>query len=336
MMVQYLAIKHDHPDALLFFRMGDFYELFFADAEAASAALDIVLTKRGRHRGEDIPMCGVPVHSYDSYMQRLIRRGFKVAVCEQVEDPAAAKKRGAKSVVKREVVRVVTAGTLLEDTLLDARSNNYLVAIARAESSLAIAWADVSTGDVSATPTDLAGLSGELGRLSPGELLVSDRLAEAAELVEVLEDWASVLTTLPAARFDSQAAERRLKESYRVATLEGFGAFGRAELAALGGLLDYVELTQRGKLPGLKPPVRVQADAAMFIDAATRRNLELSRSLNGEISGSLLSVIDRTVTGSGARLLARRLGAPSTDVVEIGDRLDEVAFFIGTWSFHAA
>ena len=329
MMVQYLAIKHDHPDALLFFRMGDFYELFFADAEAASAALDIVLTKRGRHRGEDIPMCGVPVHSYDSYMQRLIRRGFKVAVCEQVEDPAAARKRGAKSVVKREVVRVVTAGTLLEDTLLDARSNNYLVAIARAESSLAIAWADVSTGDVSATPTDRAGLSGELGRLNPGELLVSDRLAEAAEFDEVLGDWESVLTTLPAARFDSQAAERRLKESYGVATLEGFGAFGRAELAALGGLLDYVELTQRGKLPGLKPPVRVQADAAMFIDAATRRNLELSRSLNGEFSGSLLAVIDRTVTGSGARLLARRLGAPSTDVAEIGDRLDEVAFFVG-------
>ena len=329
MMVQYLTIKHDHPDALLFFRMGDFYELFFADAEAASAALDIVLTKRGRHRGEDIPMCGVPVHSYDSYMQRLIRRGFKVAVCEQVEDPAVAKKRGAKSVVKREVVRVVTPGTLLEDTLLDARSNNYLVAIARAESSLAIAWADVSTGDVSATPTNPAGLSGELGRLNPGELLVSDRLVEAAEFGEILEDWETVLTTMPAARFDSQTAERRLKESYGVATLEGFGAFGRAELAALGGLLDYVELTQRGKFPGLKPPVRVQADAAMFIDAATRRNLELSRSLNGEFSGSLLSVIDRTVTGSGARLLARRLGAPSTNVAEIGDRLDEVTFFVG-------
>lgn len=329
MMAQYLAIKQDHPDALLFFRMGDFYELFFTDAEAASAALDIVLTKRGRHQGEDIPMCGVPVHAYENYLQRLIRRGFKVAVCEQVEDPAVARKRGAKAVVKRDVVRVVTPGTLLEDTLLDARANNYLVAIARAEGNLAIAWADVSTGDVSVTPTGWAALSGELGRLHPGELLVSDRLAEATELRDVLSDWQMVLTTLPAARFDSQAAERRLKESYGVAALDGFGSFGRAELAALGGLLDYVEITQRGTLPGLKPPIQVQAGATMFIDAATRRNLELSRSLNGELAGSLLSVIDRTVTGSGARLLARRLGSPLTDVHEIGDRLDEVAFFAG-------
>ncbi len=329
MMAQYLAIKQDHPDELLFFRMGDFYELFFGDAEAASAALDIVLTKRGRHRGEDIPMCGVPVHSYYSYLQRLIRRGFKVAVCEQVEDPAEAKKRGAKAVVKREVVRVVTPGTLLEDTLLDARSNNYLVAVARAEGHLAIGWADVSTGDVTVMPSDAAGIAGELGRLNPGELLVSDRLTDSDELGDILADWQPVLTTLPAQRFDSQVAERRLKETYGVATLEGFGAFGRAELAALGGLLDYVELTQRGKLPGLKPPVRMQANTAMFIDSATRRNLELSRSLSGETTGSLLSEIDRTVTGPGARLLARRLGAPSTDVDTISGRHDDVAFFVG-------
>jgi DNA mismatch repair protein MutS len=329
MMAQYLAIKQDHPDALLFFRMGDFYELFFEDAEAASAALDIVLTKRGRHRGKDIPMCGIPVHSSDSYLQRLIRRGFKVAVCEQVEDPAEAKKRGAKAVVNREVVRVVTPGTLLEDILLDARSNNYLVAVARAEGHMAVAWADVSTGDVSAMPSDIAGIGGELGRLHPGELLVSDRLNEAGELDEILADWQAVVTTLPAGRFDSQVAERRLKESYGVAALEGFGAFSRSELAALGGLLDYIELTQRGRLPGLKLPVRMQAGAAMLIDAATRRNLELSRNLSGELKGSLLSEIDHTVTGPGARLLARRLGAPLTDVDTISGRHDDVAFFVG-------
>ena len=329
MMAQYLGIKDEHPDALLFFRMGDFYELFFADAEAASEALDIVLTKRGRHRGQDIPMCGVPVHSYESYLQRLIRRGFKVAVCEQVENPAATRKRGAKAVVKREVVRIVTPGTVVEDALLDARANNHLVVVARAEGNLAVAWADVSTGDVAATPMERTELAGELGRLDPGEVLVSDRLAEAPELDGILADWESVLTTLPAARFDSQGAERRLKENFGVATLEGFGAFGRAELAALGGLLDYIELTQRGRLPGLKPPVRARTDAAMLIDSATRRNLELMRTLAGESTGSLFSTIDFTVTGSGARLLSRRLGAPSTDVGEIGDRHDEVAFFVG-------
>ena len=231
-MVQYLAIKEENPGSLLFFRMGDFYELFFADAEAAAAALDIVLTKRGRHQGQDIPMCGVPVHSYDSYLQRLIRRGFKVAICEQVEDPALAKKRGAKAVVKREVVRVVTPGTLLEDTLLDARSNNFLVSVARAEGGLAVAWADVSTGEVSVTPTERAGLMGELGRLDPGELLVSDHLMNMEELGEMLADWQAVITTLPPERFDSQGAERRLKESYGVATLEGFGDFGRAAVWA--------------------------------------------------------------------------------------------------------
>ncbi len=331
-MAQYLGIKDEHPDALLFFRMGDFYELFFADAEAASAALDIVLTKRGRHRGQDIPMCGVPVHSYESYLQRLIRRGFKVAVCEQVEDSAAARKRGAKAVVRREVVRVVTPGTLVEDTLLDSRANNYLVAVARAEGNLAVAWADVSTGDVAAAPTERMGLAGELGRLDPGELLVSDRLAETLELGGILADWEPVLTVLPAARFDSQGAERRLGESYGVATLEGFGAFGRAELAALGGLLSYVELTQRGTLPGLKPPVRVEANKAMLIDSATRRSLELTRTAAGESAGSLLSTIDFTVTGPGARVLSRRLGAPSTDVGEVRDRHDEVAFFVGEGS----
>ena len=329
MMAQYLAIKQDYPDALLFFRMGDFYELFFGDAEEASAALDIVLTKRGRHRGNDIPMCGVPVHSYDGYLQRLIRRGFKVAVCEQTEVPAEAKKRGAKAVVNREVVRVVTPGTLLEDTLLDARSNNYLVAVARAEGHLAVAWADVSTGDVSAMPSDVIGVGAELGRLHPGELLISDRLNETVELAEILSEWQSVVTILPSVRFDSRLAERRLKESYGVATLEGFGTFGSAELAALGGLLDYIELTQRGKLPGLKRPVRMLASAAMLIDPATRRNLELSRNLSGELTGSLLAEVDKTVTGPGARLLARRLGAPSTNIETIVGRHDDVAFFVG-------
>jgi DNA mismatch repair protein MutS len=331
MMAQYLAIKRDHPDALLFYRMGDFYELFFEDAETAAAAVDIVLTKRGRHQGTDIPMCGVPVHSYESYLQRLIRQGHKVAICEQVEDPAEARKRGSKSVVRREVTRVVTSGTLVEDSLLDRRVHNFLLAVARAGDRLAAAWTDVSTGALasaacgSATDGAIA-LAALLSRVDPSEILVADRLLDSP-LGATLEDWRDRLTVLPAPRFDSGGAERRLKERFAVATLDAFGAFDRAELAALGAVVEYVELTQRGTLPILRPPVGQRSGATMLIDAATRRNLELGRTLSGERNGSLLATVDRTITGGGARLLAERLSAPLTDPETIDARLDEVAFF---------
>ncbi len=328
MMVQYLAIKEAHPDELLFYRMGDFYELFFDDAVKAAAALDIVLTKRGKHLGEDIQMCGVPVHAYDNYLQRLIRAGFRVAVCEQTEAPAEAKKRGAKSVVARDVVRVVTPGTLVEDTLLDSRNHNYLVALARAGGSMALAWLDLSTGDVSAAPLEAPGLAAELARLNPSELLISEAVSQTPPLFEALNDWAHVMTLLPPSRFDSQSGERRLKALYGVASLDGFGAFGRAELAVLGGLVDYVELTQKGRLPTLKAPKLDAAGATLAIDAATRRNLELTRTLTGERPGSLLSVVDRTVTGAGARLFSARLSAPLTAAERINARLDDVGFFI--------
>jgi len=329
MMAQYLEVKRAHPDALLFYRMGDFYELFFEDAVAASAALDIALTKRGKHEGEDIPMCGVPVHAADSYLARLIREGFRVAVCEQMEDPAEAKKaRGSKAVVKRDVVRIVTPGTLTEDTLLDARRHNYLASLARAEGGLALAWVDVSTGEISVRTLHEPGLPTALAGLEPGEILVGEALAEAPLIKAALADFAPALTPLPTSRFDSANGQRRLETLYQVSSLDAFGAFSRAELAALGALVDYVELTQKGKLPRLGPPRRLEENAVMAIDAATRRNLELTRSLSGERKGSLLAVVDRTVTGAGARLLAGHLATPLTDPAAIAERLDMVGFFV--------
>ncbi|TAJ36833.1 MAG: DNA mismatch repair protein MutS [Reyranella sp.] len=328
MMRQYLAIKAQHPDHLVFYRMGDFYELFFDDAVKASAALDIALTKRGQHLGEDIKMCGVPVHSHEAYLSRLIRQGFKVAVCEQVEDPAEAKKRGAKSVVERAVVRVITPGTLTEDSLLDARSHNYLAAIAEAQGELALAWLDLSTADFATQPVLPSQLAAALARLAPGELLLPDRLLAREPLKAALEDWSSVLTPLPSARFDSDNARKRLQSAFNVAALESFGAFSRAEVAACGALLDYVELTQAGKRPALAPPRRERADGTMEIDPATRRNLELVKSLDGRRDGTLLATIDRTLTGPGARLLAERIAAPLTDRAGIERRLDLVQLFV--------
>ncbi|MFI4988094.1 MAG: DNA mismatch repair protein MutS, partial [Alphaproteobacteria bacterium] len=237
MMAQYLEVKRAHPDCLLFYRMGDFYEMFFEDAVAAAKALDITLTRRGRHEGEDIPMCGVPVHAADAYLSRLIRRGFRVAVCEQMEDPAEAKRRGGKAVVRRDVIRIVTPGTLTEDTLLDARRHNYLAALAEAGGGLAIAWLDLSTGDFHVQPVEPGSLAGVLARLAPGELIIADRLLARPALAELLEEWRQHVTPQPAARFDSDSGRRRLEAYYRVAALDGFGSFGRPELAAAGALL---------------------------------------------------------------------------------------------------
>ena len=336
MMAQYLAVKEANPGCLLFYRMGDFYELFFEDAVAASKALDITLTRRGRHRGEEVPMCGVPVHAAETYLERLIRKGFRVAVCEQTEDPAEARTRGAKALVAREVVRVVTPGTLTEDSLLEPRRHNYLAALAEAEGLLGFAWIDISTGSFHCQPLDVGMVAEGMARVDPGELVLSDRLWGKPDIPAALQGWDGLPTPLPGARFDSVSGRRRLENQYGVRSLDAFGAFSRAEIAACGAALDYVALTQQGKLPRIDPPRRLGPGAAMEIDAATRRNLEITRTLSGERDGSLLSIVDLTATGAGARALAERLGAPLTDSEAIGARLDAVQHFAADTELRSA
>src|SRR5436309_3706042 len=334
MMRQYQEIKAAHPDCLLFYRMGDFYELFFQDAEIASRALGIVLTKRGKHNGADIPMCGVPVVRSDEYLHKLIAAGFRVAVCEQTEDPAEAKKRGAKSVVSRGVIRLITAGTLTEDTLLDARRNNYLAAIVRTRASspdaaalFALAYLDISTGEFRVTECDRLALGAEIARIEPGEIIVSDALFSDAELAPYLR----TLPVTPLTRdvFDGATAERRLASYFAVATTDAFGTFSRLELTAAAACVTYVERTQIGRRPPLSPPVREPQGTTLAIDAATRANLELMRTLGGDRRGSLAAAIDRTVSAAGSRLLAQRLAAPLTDPSAIDARLDAVAALVG-------
>ncbi|KAA9007147.1 DNA mismatch repair protein MutS [Histidinibacterium aquaticum] len=324
MMAQYLEIKAQHPDALLFYRMGDFYEMFFEDAVAAAEALDIALTKRGKHLGEDIAMCGVPVHAAEGYLLTLIRKGFRVAIAEQMEDPAEAKKRGSKSVVKRDVVRLVTPGTLTEDSLLDARRHNFLAAYAQVRDDCALAWVDISTGALSVMPCSRMRLGPEIARLGAREVLLSEALER--DLAEVIEDLGASVTPLGGSAFDSTSGERRLAELFRVGSLDGFGTFERAEIAALAGLVEYLEITQRGKLPLLRAPVREAERASMQIDAATRKSLELTQAMAGGRAGSLLGSVDRTVTAGGARLLERRIAAPSCQIDTIQARQAAVAF----------
>ncbi|MEM6309230.1 MAG: DNA mismatch repair protein MutS [Pseudomonadota bacterium] len=326
MMAQYLEIKEAHGDALLFYRMGDFYEMFFDDAVAAAEALDIALTKRGKLNDKDIPMCGVPVHAAEGYLLTLIRKGFRVAVCEQMESPAEAKKRGYKSVVKRDVVRIVTPGTLTEDTLLNARRHNFLASYALVRDQAALAWVDVSTGAVSVVSLTPARLGAEIARLAPAELVVSE--SHFSDLLHLETDFGVALTELSRASFDSASAETRLQSTYGLKSLEAYGQFTRAEVSALGALVAYVDLTQKGKLPLLLPPKQENVSAAVQIDSATRRNLELTHSLSGGRAGSLLSVIDQTQTSPGARLLELRLSSPSRKVLSIHDRLDCVAVFV--------
>ncbi len=326
MMAQYLEIKAAHADSMLFYRMGDFYELFFEDAERASEALDITLTKRGKINGEDIPMAGVPVHASEMYLSRLIKKSFKVAVCEQTENPADAKKRGHKAVVRREVVRLVTPGTITEDNLLNPRTSNYLVALGRAQNNYSLAVAEMSTGEFFILPTKRGRLDADLARLAPGELLVPDDLMSDEAISTNLFDWRNIISSVDKNMFDSSLGNRKLQELFDVSTLDGFANFNRADLAAAGALVEYLNDTQKGNLPRLYPPKRLSADGTMMIDAATRRSLELTRTQTGETSGSLLSTIDKTVTGAGARLLAKRLSAPLTDPVRINERLDCVDY----------
>ncbi len=325
LMTQYLAIKAQHPECLLFFRLGDFYELFFEDAIKASRALDITLTRRGQHQGQDIPMCGVPFHAYENYMAKLIRQGFHVALCEQTEDPAAAKKRGGKSIVAREVVRIITPGTVTEDTLLDASAANHLACIAQTGEGMAVAWLDLAKSEPfceRVTPENIAAV---LARLAPSEILIAERTVQDTALFETLASWRDTLTNLPNALFNHDKAARTICGIYHISALDSMGAFSRPEIIALGTILEYVSLTQKCDLSHFLRPSALPHQATLAMDSATRRNLEITRTLAGSRQGSLLAAIDKTLTSAGARLLASRLAAPLTDVAAINARLDAVA-----------
>ena len=333
MMAQYIEIKAANTDCLLFYRMGDFYELFFEDAEIASRALGIVLTKRGKHGGADIPMCGVPVERSDDYLSRLIALGHRVAVCAQTEDPAEARKRGPKSVVRREVVRLVTPGTITEDRLLDPARASVLLAIGRRKHSdtgtaYGIAAVDISTGRFSLSEVSEGELAAAIARHDPREIVLSEAIHADPALAALWREVRAPVTPLAQAELEPASAERRIKEQFGVSTLDGFGQFGRAELAAAGAALLYIERTQIGARPTLAPPTRETSGATLAIDAATRANLELTRTLSGERTGSLLDAIDRTVSAVGARLLTEHLAGPLTDLGAITRRHEAVSFLV--------
>ena len=336
-MQQFFEMKARQPDALIFFRMGDFYELFFQDAVEASRALGITLTKRGQHMGQEIPMCGVPVHAADDYLQKLIGLGFRVAVCEQVEDPAEAKKRGGKSVVRRDVVRLVTPGTITEEKLLSPSETNYLMALARiksgSEPAYALAWIDISTGIFRLAETAESRLLADILRIEPRELILADTVFHDPELRPVFDVLGRVAVPQPAVLFDSATAEGRISRYFGVKTLDGFGTFSRAELAAASAAISYVEKTQLAERPALGTPERESAASTLFIDPATRANLELVKTLSGAREGTLLKALDRTVTSGGARLLAERLMSPLTDPDRINQRLDSIEILADQPSF---
>ena len=329
MMQQFLNVKSEHQDSLLFYRMGDFYELFLEDAIIAAKVLDIALTKRGQYNGEDIPMCGVPHHACESYLHKLINAGYKVAICEQMESPQEAKKRGYKAVVRREVVRIITPGTLIEDALLDARKSNYLASIVNVGGQMAIAWIDISTGEFRVCPVYKDSLAMDLARLDAKEILLSDKLFVDVEITDILREHRASLSPQVSSMFEFAKTENKLKSFYNVQSLDGFGKFSRAEISACGSLIEYIELTQKGVLPRLNPPKQFSGKNFMSIDVATRRSLELTQTLSGEKKGSVLSVIDKTITAQGSRLQFSNLANPLAQSEAINNRLDGVQFFVG-------
>ena len=333
-MAQYVEIKREHSDYLLFYRMGDFYELFFEDAVTVAGVLGLTLTSRSKIDDKNVPMCGVPHHAYEIHLERLIKLGYKVAICEQVETPEEAKKRdGSKAVVKREVVRLITSGTITEDSLLNAKSSNFIASCCVRSSEIGLAWIDISTGsffmqNISIEKKQAVSvLSSALARLSPAELLIEDRLLEYPEYFSLFAEYKEKLAVRPRALFNLDSSINTLMRAYKVKTLDAFGDFSKIELIASGVLLEYIENTQRGKLPRLEIPHRVLSGDILEIDGATRRSLELTKP-NTDTGICLLKVIDKTVTAMGGRLLADRLASPIMDIKEINDRLDMVSFFI--------
>ena len=328
MMKQYLDIKSQYREFIVFYRMGDFYEMFFEDATKAAPVLGIALTKRGQHQGEDIPMCGLPFHSSDAYIAKLIEKDFKVVICEQMETPEEAKKRGYKAVVRRDVVRIITPGTLTEDNLLVNGNSNFLAAISCHKDELAIAWTDISTGEFYTSFSSILTLGNDLARINPKEILVSDRLYQQDEINNALADYRRLVTIQASSLFDLNKAENKIKAYYQIFSSDSLGNFSSTELIACGVILEYVELTQKTTESRISYPKQLKQNSFMVIDAATRRNLELTLSAAGEKKGSLLNLINFTKTSCGSRLLTQYISAPLIDVEAINKRLNLVEFFV--------
>ena len=330
-MRQYLKIKKEYKDYLVFYRMGDFYELFYQDAVMASKALDLVLTSRTKD--QDVPMCGVPYHAYESYLARLIHQGYKVAIAEQTETPDEAKKRGRNALVNREVIRIVTPGTLTEDNLLDARCNNFLLCVVKNVFTLGFAWIDMSTGDffTKKIESDISSLGSDIynifSKIDPSEIIISDALFQDKSLLRIFDAYTERLTVLPLERFNFENALRRIKNFYHIESLDSFGTFSNTEICSAGTILDYIDATQKGQMPRIKNLIAENEAQVMEIDGATRRSLELIESANGLKEGAFLKNIDKTLTGFGARLFRHRLLNPSLNVFEINRRLDCAEFF---------
>ncbi len=335
MMHQYLLIKSEYSDCLLFYRMGDFYELFFEDAILASKALDITLTKRGQHQGQNIAMCGVPIHAAETYLNQLIQKGFKVAVCEQTEDPAEARKRGPKAVVNRQVKRIVTPGTLSESALLNPNSSNYLAALSMSNKNFGLAWVDISTGEFMTQSMEQNFITEALSRIDPSELLIPKNIENNTHITTILKPWHKKLTVQTNSQFDHTNAVKLLTSHFNLKTLDSLGSFTPSETAAAGALLNYIKLTQIDQQPRLNPPQQLSQHDIMEIDPATRKSLELVRTLNNTQKGSLLDAIDYTLTSGGARLLANRLIFPLCNIKKIEDRLDHIAFFVAHPRIHS-
>lgn len=327
-LVQYLDIKRQHPDALLFFRMGDFYELFFEDAVDAAEILGITLTARGEYDGKPIPMAGVPFHAAEGYLARLISSGRTIAVCEQTETPAEAKKRGYKAIVNREIVRIVTPGTITEDSLLAANQAHILAAISLGNGGCdaGLAWCDVSTGTFEVLALPATDLGHALGGIGPREILLSEKEHDHKVIETALELAEAPITTRPDRNISPKTGEKALKELFKIAALDAIGSFSREELSAVARLLDYLHLTQAGREIALDLPRRTADTGLLAIDQATRASLEIDKSMAGTREGSLVHTVDRTLTAPGARALADRLARPSTDRATIAARYDAIAW----------
>ena len=333
MFQQFLEIKADNLDCLLFFRMGDFYELFFEDAVIASKELDIALTSRGKYDGEPVPMCGVPFHAYVPYIQKLTKKNYKIAICEQVESPKEAKLRaGSKALVKREVVRIVTPGTLTEETLLEADKNNFLLSVNVYNNHIGISWLDISTGELYTQLCLQNELLTAIARIRPKEILITEnKLLEDNNYSEEIKNvYDCVITPLIQNNNNSKKAEKLICMHFGVKSLSSFGIFTETEILSCWSLLDYVSLTQKGNIPPIRFPKSIKNDSTMRIDSSTRKNLEISQTLIGNKKGSLINSVDMTLTAAGARQLDKDISAPLTNIKEINGRLDMIKFLIET------